>query len=135
MENTPGFAEANTWILYSDQDLLVVNKPAGLLSIPDGYHPEFPHLAQALTPLVGKLWIVHRLDKETSGVMLLARSAEAHRVLNQAFRERALHKLYHCLSAPPPPGTRRMWTCPYGLTRTARTAPAWIWKTANPPEH
>ena len=102
MENTPSFAEANTWILYSDQDLLLVNTPAGLLSIPDGYHPEFPHLAQALTPLVGKLWIVHRLDKETSGVMLLARSAEAHRVLNQAFRERALHKLYHCLSAPPP---------------------------------
>ena len=79
-----------------------MNKPAGLLSIPDGYHPELPHLAQALTPIAGKLWIVHRLDKETSGVMLLARSAEAHRVLNQSFRERALRKLYHCLAAPPP---------------------------------
>ncbi|NMC15424.1 MAG: RluA family pseudouridine synthase [Chloroflexi bacterium] len=98
----PCFSDPQNWILYSDEDLLVVNKPAGLLSIPDGYHPELPHLAQALAPLMGKLWIVHRLDKETSGVMLLARSAEAHRVLNQSFRERALRKLYHCLASPPP---------------------------------
>jgi len=98
----PGFSDPQNWILYSDEDLLVVNKPAGLLSIPDGYHPELPHLAQALAPFMGKLWIVHRLDKETSGVMLLARSAEAHRVLNRIFRERALRKLYHCLAAPTP---------------------------------
>jgi len=102
MNTPPDISDPNAWILYADADLLVVNKPAGLLSIPDGYHPGLPHLAQALSPAVGKLWIVHRLDKETSGVMLLARSAEAHRQLNQSFRERALRKLYHCLAAPNP---------------------------------
>ena len=102
MNRQPDFSDPRAWILYSDEDLVVVNKPAGLLSIPDGYHPQLPHLSQALAPLMGKLWIVHRLDKETSGVMLVARSAEAHRILNQSFRERALSKLYHCLAAPGP---------------------------------
>ncbi|HOE34564.1 MAG: RluA family pseudouridine synthase [Chloroflexi bacterium] len=98
-ENIP---DPSTWILFSDEDLLVVNKPPGLLSIPDGYQRDLPHLTQTLSPFVGKLWIVHRLDRETSGVMLLARSAEAHRILNEAFRQRALKKQYHCLAAPVP---------------------------------
>lgn len=102
MNSTLDLSDPSAWILYADADLLVVNKPAGLLSIPDGYQPELPHLAQALAPIMGKLWIVHRLDRETSGVMLLARSAHAHRVLNQSFRERSLRKLYHCLAAPSP---------------------------------
>lgn len=102
MNNTQDLNDPRAWILYSDAELLVVNKPAGFLSIPDGYHPELPHLAQALAPVVGRLWIVHRLDKDTSGLILLARSAEAHRILNQTFRERALRKIYHCLAAPSP---------------------------------
>ena len=70
-------------ILFVDDDLLVVNKPSGLLSIPDGYDFDKPYLKGLLEPRYGKLWIVHRLDKETSGLVLLARNAEAHRHLNE----------------------------------------------------
>ena len=89
-------------ILYKDSDLIIVNKPAGLLSIQDGYDPNLPHLQTVLEPEFGTLWIVHRLDKDTSGVMVLARHAEAHRKLNEAFRERQIEKVYHGLVTPSP---------------------------------
>jgi RluA family pseudouridine synthase len=89
-------------ILYQDDALLVINKSAGLLSIPDGYDPDLPHLRTLLEPVYGPLWIVHRLDKDTSGALVLARDAEAHRVLNRLFRERQIRKIYHGLVAPVP---------------------------------
>ena len=66
-------------VLFSDQALLAVNKPAGLSTLPDGYNPSLPHIKSVLEHQFGRLWIVHRLDKDTSGVLLLARSAQAHR--------------------------------------------------------
>ena len=92
----------NPEILYIDSDLIIVNKPPGLLSIQDGFDRDLPHLRTILEPEFGKLWIVHRLDKETSGVMILARQAEAHRILNQEFRERQVSKIYHGLITPSP---------------------------------
>ena len=89
-------------ILFEDEDLLVINKPAGLLSIPDGYDQTLPYLQQVLEPDYGQLWMVHRLDKDTSGVMVLARNAEAHRNLNQSFRDREVNKTYHGLVWPAP---------------------------------
>jgi RluA family pseudouridine synthase len=89
-------------LLHKDNDLIIINKPAGLLSVPDGYDPDLPHLRSVLEPLYGKLWMVHRLDKETSGVMVLARNPEAHRRLNEIFREREVNKIYHCLVSPKP---------------------------------
>jgi RluA family pseudouridine synthase len=89
-------------ILYSDQDLLIVNKPSGLHSIPDGYQADLPHLQSVLEPRLGKLWMVHRLDKETSGVIVLARNEEAHRKLNAHFKERQIEKIYHALVTPVP---------------------------------
>ncbi len=50
-------------ILYQDEAILVVNKPAGLATLPDGYDPSLPHIKSLLEQSVGKLWIVHRLDK------------------------------------------------------------------------
>ena len=79
-------------ILYIDQWLLIVNKPAGLLSIQDGYDPSLPHVRTILEPEFGRCWIVHRLDKETSGVFLLSRSAEVHRKLNMLFETRNIKK-------------------------------------------
>jgi len=75
---------------------------SGLLSIPDGYDSSLPHLKIVLEPVYGKLWVVHRLDKETSGIMLLARNAGAHRSLNASFRERKIKKTYHSLVTPVP---------------------------------
>jgi len=84
-------------IIYSDPDILVINKPAGLLSLPDGYNKVFPHVRSILELEFGRLWIVHRLDKETSGVMILARSSSAHQVLNQQFQDRKVEKIYHAI--------------------------------------
>ena len=50
-----------------------------------------------LEPRYGRLWIVHRLDKDTSGVLLLARTAEAHRNLNMQFERGEVEKVYHAL--------------------------------------
>jgi len=84
-------------VLWVDTALLVVNKPAGLPTLPDGYDKTAPHLISILKPHFGRLWIVHRLDKNTSGVLALARTAEAHRSLNTQFDERQVSKVYHAL--------------------------------------
>lgn len=76
---------------------MAVNKPAGLPTLPDGYTPEVPHVKRLLEPHFGRLWIVHRLDRQTSGVMLLARSPQAHRFLNDQFQSHQVNKIYHAL--------------------------------------
>lgn len=88
--------------IYEDQDLLIVNKPAGLLSLPDGYNPGLSHLRSLLEPRFGALWIVHRLDRETSGLVILAKNEVSHRALNTQFRERQVKKTYHALVTPSP---------------------------------
>lgn len=90
-------------ILYLDDLLLVINKPPGLPSLPDGYDPQAPHVKSVLEPGLGRLWMVHRLDKETSGVMLLARTAQAHRELNGQFERHEVSKVYHALVVGNPP--------------------------------
>jgi tRNA pseudouridine32 synthase / 23S rRNA pseudouridine746 synthase len=92
----------NLLVLYQDEELLVINKPSGLLSIQDGYHSDYPHLRTVLEPIYGKLWLVHRLDKDSSGLIILARNATTHRELNKAFRESQIEKIYHGLVAPVP---------------------------------
>ena len=89
-------------ILYQDEALLVGDKPAGLPTLVDGYQPDAPYLVGLLKARFEALWVVHRLDRETSGVMVLARSAEAHRSLNTQFEQRQAHKLYHALAIGAP---------------------------------
>ncbi len=84
-------------VLYMDGDLLVVNKPAGLLAIPDGYDQALPHLNSILEPEFGRLITVHRLDRGTSGVVVIARNSDAHRILNSQFQKREVEKTYHAL--------------------------------------
>ena len=85
---------SNLEVVYLDDDLIVVEKPPGLLSIPDGYDPNLPNLLQLLSPDFGKLFTIHRLDKETSGVILFARNSAAHRSLNLQFQNRETQKIY-----------------------------------------
>jgi tRNA pseudouridine32 synthase/23S rRNA pseudouridine746 synthase len=89
--------DLNKWVLYQDQNLLVINKPAGILTIQDGYKPDIPHLRSILEPLFGRLYIVHRLDKDTSGVMVIARTEMSHRNLNLQFDNRIIKKQYQAL--------------------------------------
>jgi RluA family pseudouridine synthase len=84
-------------ILFSDDHLLAVNKPAGLPTLPDGYDQTAPCLINLLKEQFDRVWVVHRLDKETSGVIVFARTAEVHRALNLAFDSRQVHKVYHAI--------------------------------------
>jgi len=89
--------DPNPEIIHLDSALLVVNKPAGLLSLPDGFDPTKPHLRAILEPKYGRLWMVHRLDKDTSGTIILARNTEAHRDLNTQFSQHNINKTYHMI--------------------------------------
>lgn len=84
-------------ILWSDDSILAVNKPAGLRTIRDGYNPEIPYLPRILEQQFGRVWVVHRLDKDTSGVILFARTAEVHKALNTQFEQRETRKEYHAI--------------------------------------
>jgi RluA family pseudouridine synthase len=84
-------------ILYSDNALLVLDKPAGLPVLPDGWEKDAPYLVKRLEAEFGRVYIVHRLDKTTSGVMVFARTAEAHRALNLQFEGRETDKVYHAI--------------------------------------
>jgi RluA family pseudouridine synthase len=95
-------------MLWLDEALLVANKPAGLPTLPDGYHPEAPYLAGELKRQYGALWVVHRLDKDTSGVIVFARTADAHRALNTQFESGAVSKVYHALVCGSPDWEERV---------------------------
>ncbi len=84
-------------IIYEDQYLIVVNKPAGLSVLPDGWEKDSQYLVKMLEEQYGKIFIVHRLDKITSGVMVFARDAETHRALNIQFESHEAHKTYHAI--------------------------------------
>lgn len=81
-------------VLYFDDDMLVVDKPTLLLSVP-GRGPEKQDcLVSRLTAEHGEVLIVHRLDWETSGLMVVARNKAAHRNLSMQFQEREVSKQY-----------------------------------------
>jgi 23S rRNA pseudouridine1911/1915/1917 synthase len=81
--------------LYEDDDLVVVNKPGGLLVVPDRFNQALPSLNKLLEEkLKQKIWIVHRLDKDTSGVICFAKNEVAHRYLSILFQERDVNKFY-----------------------------------------
>ncbi len=110
-------------VIHSDGDLLVIDKPAGILSIPDGYDHAVPYLGRLLEPAYGRLWVVHRLDKETSGVMVMARNPEAHRALSTQFAERQVSKIYHALVEGEPEWDEKLLDLPLraGVGRHHRT--------------
>ena len=84
-------------IIYEDQYLLVTDKPAGLSVLPDGWEKDSEYLVKTLEEQFGKIFIVHRLDKITSGVMVFARDAETHRTLNMQFESHEAIKTYHAI--------------------------------------
>jgi 23S rRNA pseudouridine955/2504/2580 synthase/23S rRNA pseudouridine1911/1915/1917 synthase len=81
--------------LYEDDDILIVNKPAGMLVIPDRFNAALPSLNKTLEAKLGyKLWVVHRLDRDTSGVICFAKNDKTHRYLSILFQERDVNKFY-----------------------------------------
>jgi len=81
-------------IVFEDEEILVLNKPANLLVIPDRYDKSLPNVADLLKNELGKIFVVRRIDKETSGLVAFAKTAEAHAVLNGQFERREVLKTY-----------------------------------------
>lgn len=85
-------------ILFENEDIVAVDKAEGLVAIPERRRQSQSLLDMLSIERGEKLYIVHRLDKETSGVMVFARNAEAHRFLNRQFETRAVVKTYLALT-------------------------------------
>ena len=81
-------------VVFEDEDLLIVNKPPSIYTLPDRYNPNIPNLYGYLQKKYGEIFIVHRLDAETSGIICFAKNKEAHRKLSQAFEKRKVDKTY-----------------------------------------
>lgn len=84
----------NPNILFEDEHQLIVHKPAGMLSIPDRHVPEKINLLHWLQQKYGQVLTVHRLDKNTSGLICFARHPEAHRHLSLQFEHSKVKKSY-----------------------------------------
>jgi 23S rRNA pseudouridine1911/1915/1917 synthase len=93
-------------IAFLDRDVVVVDKPAGMLSIPyePGDKDTLADCTRALLRRTGRrgsgaqLGVVHRLDKETSGLMVFARTLDAKRILDMQFRAHDIERVYHAIA-------------------------------------
>jgi tRNA pseudouridine32 synthase/23S rRNA pseudouridine746 synthase len=86
-------------VLYEDRDVVAVAKPAGVVVIPARNEEAAASLRRTLEASRGEaLWVVHRIDRDTSGVVLFARNADAHRALSLAFERREVDKTYLALT-------------------------------------
>jgi tRNA pseudouridine32 synthase/23S rRNA pseudouridine746 synthase len=89
-------------IIYEDEWLIAVNKPAGLLSVPGRYQQTQDSVLNRwrhLFPDGMALMAVHRLDQDTSGILLIARDRQTYKQLSQQFQQRQVHKVYEAILA------------------------------------
>ena len=84
-------------VIYSDDDIVVLNKRSGILIAADRYDENAPRLDLEAEKEFGKLYAVHRIDKDTSGLIIYARTPEAHKNLSMQFENRKVEKTYHCI--------------------------------------
>jgi RluA family pseudouridine synthase len=95
-------------VLFEDRWLIVVNKPAGVLSHPNpkgeagdrcAFEGSYDFDAKAFSSPAGKTWLIHRLDQDTSGVLLAAKDLKTADACRAAFEQDAVRKLYVTLAA------------------------------------
>ncbi len=86
-------------IAHADDAFLVVNKPSGLLSVPGRGEKFHDSLASRVLLEFPQALIVHRLDMQTSGLLVMALGAQAHRELSDLFQKRLVHKRYEAIVA------------------------------------
>ncbi|MBC7889624.1 MAG: RluA family pseudouridine synthase [Ferruginibacter sp.] len=79
--------------IFENDHFIVLNKPAGVLSIPDRVQSE-PSLKDMLTDKYGSIFTIHRLDRETSGIILFAKDEATHKYFSKQFEERTVEKFY-----------------------------------------
>ncbi len=81
-------------IIWEDSNYVAVNKPSGWLSIPDRFDANKPNILGFLNKLYPKVYVIHRIDKDTSGLILFAKNAEAHQWANDQFSSHSVCKKY-----------------------------------------
>ncbi len=86
-------------IIYDTQDFIAVDKPSGVLVIPDRWgQDKGKTLIEQLTQKYHqKIYVIHRLDRDTSGVVLFAKTAQMHRAVCQLFEKQKVQKIYYGL--------------------------------------
>ena len=84
-------------VIYADDDIIVLNKRSGILIAADRYNEDASRLDLLAQEEFGKLYAVHRIDKDTSGLIIYARNLEAQRNLSTQFEKREVSKTYHAL--------------------------------------
>jgi len=84
----------NIEIIFENELFVAVNKPSGLLTIPDRHDDTLPSLYKILQGRYEKIFIVHRLDRDTSGIILFAKDEATHKFLSQLFEQRNVEKYY-----------------------------------------
>ncbi len=87
------FKHINDLVIFENDDWVVLNKPAGMLSIPDRTQSQ-PSLKDKLIEKYGNIFTVHRLDKDTSGIIVFAKNDITHKHLSLQFEERTTTKIY-----------------------------------------
>jgi 23S rRNA pseudouridine1911/1915/1917 synthase len=130
-------------ILFEDEHLIVINKPSGLVVHPAAGHAQdtlvnaLIHHTKDLSMKFGEQrpGIVHRLDKETSGILVVAKNDKAHELLTKQFKDRSIHRIYYavCIGVPKPskgtshsylarhPGDRKRYASVLGEDRKIQT--------------
>lgn len=96
-------------IVYKDEDLIIVNKAAGLLVASDRWDADAKRLDKILSEdlfgkdnIENKLFAVHRIDKDTSGLIMYALNANSHKLLNEQFQNQKIEKTYHAIVSGTP---------------------------------
>lgn len=89
-------------ILFEDDDMIIINKSSGLLSIPDRFNSDIKSAYNLLKDKYPSIYTVHRIDRETSGLLCFAKNAETHKAMNILFENNEVNKEYHaiCYSIP-----------------------------------
>jgi 23S rRNA pseudouridine955/2504/2580 synthase/23S rRNA pseudouridine1911/1915/1917 synthase len=90
-------------IVFQNEDFIFVNKPSGMLSIPDRLEPNLPNVKKFLKEKFDDIFVVHRIDRDTSGCILMARNAAAHRDASMQFENRKVYKQYLGIVQGTPP--------------------------------
>ncbi len=81
-------------IIFENDDLIALNKPSGLLSIPDRHDDTLKAASTLLKQRYGQVFTVHRLDRDTSGIIVFAKHEAAHKYLSRLFESRNVEKYY-----------------------------------------
>jgi 23S rRNA pseudouridine955/2504/2580 synthase/23S rRNA pseudouridine1911/1915/1917 synthase len=81
-------------VIFENEDFIAIDKAAGMLTIPDRHDDNQLSLYKILLKQYKQIFIVHRLDRETSGLVLFAKNVQTHRYLSQLFEKRNIEKIY-----------------------------------------